>query len=152
MKNDIKKLVPIGSVLFVLVIIAWYSLSTLPHNRKKTPEPPLLTPTQTAVEPGATDSFSLPKDSRPAGYLPTDEEILQSIEDQNKKREAREKLKEARDKKAEAVIAAVNAAPPPPDSPDVIPEDATPKRSPEEMEERNKELRDGIKVHMYFPH
>ena len=133
-------------------MIAWFSLSALPHNRKKTPEPPLPPPAQTAVEPRATNSLSLPSDSRPAGYLPTDEEIRQSIEDQNQKREAREKLKAARDKKAEAVVAAVNAAPPPTDSPEATAEDKTPKRSPEEIEERNKELRDGIKVHMYFPH
>ena len=151
MADDLKKMIPIGVILFTLVLLAWYSLSTLPRDRKISPAPSLPSPDQVAAVPATKDSISLPMDSRPVAYLPTNEEIQLRIEDQNQKREAREKLRAARDKKADAVIAAVNAAPAPTDSQEAISEDVTPHLTPEKRAERNKELQDGIKAHMYFP-
>jgi len=154
MSEDMKKMMAVGVILFVLAIFAVYSIFIFVVNSKRAQAPLLPYPVET-VAPSASAPASeiiLPSiDNRPVGYMPTAEEINQSIEDRTKKREVMKELIAARNKKAEKVIASAVAALSSPAS-ETVSEDAAPAFSPEARAERNKELHDGITAHKYFPH
>ena len=150
MTDEKKILIVIGSILFILIFFAWRSISILPHKQVRI-EPPLSsTPAEAPTEPAATEVPPL-EDSSLVVSIPTAEEIKQSIQDQEQKRENMEKLIATRDEKAEKVITAAKAASSLTDTHETISEDNKSKLSPEERAERDKELRDGIKAHIYFP-
>ena len=145
-------MIAIGVILFVLTIFAIYSISTL--SPKKVPAPLLTSPDQTVVPStpvATTETTPFSNGNRPIVYIPTTEEINQSIEDQNQKRKAMEELIAARNKKTEKVMAAVTANLASSVSQETVSENTPPELSPEARAQRNKELRDGIKAHLYFP-
>ena len=148
MSENVKKALAVGVVLFILAILALHSIFTLVPTPKQEPLP--LSPVQTTVSstsaPTPTSNGNLP-----VVYIPTNEEIKQFIEDQNQKRKAREELMATRNKKTEKVIATATAALSSSASQEVASEKTPSPLSPEARAERNKELRDGIKAHLYFP-
>ena len=154
MGEAMKKVIAIGVILLILAIFALHSIFTLALNQKKVQAPLLPFPAQT-VAPSASipaaETTPPSNGSHPVVYIPTAEEIKQSIEDQNQKRKAMKELMAARNKKAEKVMAEVTTALSSPVSQETVSEDTPPAFSPEARAERNKELRDGIKIHRYFP-
>ena len=149
--NDEKKIwVAIGAILLILSFFAWRSISMLPKRPIQIEAPLSPAPAQMPTDSATAEVPPLAGGSLVIS-IPTAEEIEQSIADQDQKRKAMEKLIETRNEKAKKVIAAVKAASSVADSQEAIHEKNTPKLSPEERDERNKELRDGIKAHMYFP-
>ena len=154
MTEDGKKMLAIGVILFILAIFALHSVLMLRLNPKKAQEPFLAAPVQTAepsVSAPAPEAPLSSDGSHPVVSIPTAEEIKLSIEDQNQKQKAMEELMATRDRKAKKVMAAATAALSSAGSQETVSEDSPPPLSPEARAERNKELRDGIKAHRYFP-
>ena len=154
MSENAKKMIAIGAVFFVLSIFAVYSIFIFALNSHKVQAPLQPYPVETAAPsaPAPASETTLPSISNgPAGYMPTDEEINQSIEDRNQKREVMKELIASRNKKAEKVIASAVAVLSSPAS-ETVSENASPAFSPEARAARTKELHDGINAHKYFPH
>jgi predicted metal-dependent phosphoesterase TrpH len=154
MSENAKKMIALGAVLFVLSIFAVYSIFIFALNSHKVQAPlqpyPVETDALSASAPASEITLSS-IDNRPVGYMPTAEEINQSIEDRTKKREVMKELIAARNKKAEKVTASAIAVLSSPAS-ETAAEDTLPALSPEARDARNKELHEGIKAHKYFPH
>ncbi len=150
MNHENKILIAIRAILIILAFFAWHSISLLSKNKATIDAALLPSPTQTAADPVVTEVAPLSTGSHPVDYLPTTEEIQLSIEDHTQKQAAMKKLMATRDEKAEKVIAQARAASASDASQEAVTKDA-PKFSPEERTEHNKELRDGIKAHIYFP-
>jgi hypothetical protein len=154
MSEDRKKMIAIGAILFILSIFAVYSIFIFVINSKEVQAPlqpyPVETVAPSASAPASETTFPS-NGSHPVGYMPTAEEINQSIEDRSKKQEVMKELIAVRNKKEEKVMASAAAALSSPVSQETVSEDAAPAFSPEARAERNKELQDGIAAHRYFP-
>jgi len=152
MSDAAKKIIVIGIILLVLTIFAWHSISmfSLSTQRGQAPLLPPAIPDPSASIPIAETPFPA-RGNAPVISIPTDEEIRQSIEDQNQKQETMKKLIAARNEKAEKVMASAAAALASPDAQETVSENTPPPLSPEARAERNKELRNGIYAHRYFP-
>ena len=154
MNEDFKKMIALGVILFILTLFALHSIFTSMLNSKKDQTPLLSSPVETvdaSASASVLEATLASSDSPLVVSIPTVEEINQSIEDRNQKRKAMEALVAARNIKAERVMASAAAALSSPVSQETAPEDTPPSLSPEARAERNKELRDGIKTHQYFP-
>jgi hypothetical protein len=149
MSEEMKRIIAIVAILFVLAVFALHSISTLALRQKTSPGPLPSSSSQTATAPSvlAPIKEAASASNSSVVHIPTAEEIRKSIEDQNQKRKAMEELIAARNKKAEKVMAEVAAAA----SQNAVSENTVPQLSAEARAERNKELRDGIKAHRYFP-
>ena len=150
MSDAVKKIIVVGVILLILTILAWYSISMLALSIKRGQAPLPVQTSDSATAPVAGVP-SPTGDNVPAISIPTDEEIRQNIEDHKQKQEAMEKLIAARNEKAEKVMASAAAALASPDSQEAVSANTRPPISPEAKAERNKELRDGIYAHRYFP-
>ena len=151
MSENMKKVIAISTILFILFIFALHSIITFVQNQKQV-RIPLQSPlVQMMVAPAPEPTTPPSNAGHPVVYIPTAEEINQSIEDQNQKQKFKEELMATRNKKAERVVAAVTAALSSPVSQETISKDTPPALSLEERAEHNKELQAGIKVHRYFP-
>ena len=148
--TDEKKIwIAAGVILLILSFFAWHSIYMLPKRQPPIKAPLLSSQVQTPAE---FATLGIPtKGGSPAVLIPTAEEIELSIADQDQKRKTMEKLIETRNAKAGKVMAAVEAESSLSDSQETLSEKDTPKLSLEERDERNKEIRDGIKAHRYFP-
>lgn len=148
MSDETKMKVAIGVILFVLAFFAWQSISMLPKRQIQGTLP--LPPAQETAAPAAAE-VTPPEASNPVVSIPTDEEIENSIEDQNQKRKSMEELIEARNEKSEKVLGAVKIASLLADPQETDSKKEKPGLSPEARDARNKELHDGINAHTYFP-